>query len=547
MDALIYLTRSSEEVTFREVLKLDTSDNAALRYLMRRLDMTKEQVHIIACIIYETRGLGNTCYNTDLRKYLNLHPLEVSPDRGSFKQLIERGYVYAEWWGDKQKWSMGEGAMSALDNNKPFDKATLKLSDNLALLKKCASVIRKNVESKDKLLENLTGIFRLNDHLSIVRNITKIADGNNSIFLTLVYFAAILGLKKEYSVTQEDLERILDEYEADQIMSSLKYETSPLVTENILEPFHDRAGTAMPDYWVISKHGWLTLLDNNLQEVNNFFQSGSEEVTTNLTSCKQIKERKLFFSGKTEEEIKRLRNMLQEDQYRQVVDRLKEKNMPIGFNILLYGTPGTGKTELVQQLARETGRDIFSVDMSQIRDKWVGQSEQNLAHIFKTYQSYVSHMKVTPILFCNECDAIFGSRLEHTVDAVDKMENAMQNILLEQMEKMQGIMICTTNLTSTLDKAFERRFLFKLQLPKPGIEARKQIWKSMLPGLDEEQADILATRFDFSGGQIQNVTRKQIINGIFNGGEQMDFNRILDDCNAETMDRSNGHKIGFNG
>ena len=292
MDALIYLTRNSVEEAFREVLKLDTSDNAALRYLMRRLDMTKEQVHIIACIIFETRGLGNTCYNTDLRKYLNLHPLEVSPDRGSFKQLIERGYVYAEWWGDRQKWSMGEGAMSALDNNKPFDIATLKLRDTLALLKKCVSVIRKNMETKDKLLEKITGIFRRNDHLSIVRNITKIADGNNSIFLTLVYFAAILGLKKEYSVTQADLENILDEYEADQIMSSLKNETSSLVTENILEPFHDPAGTAMPDYWVISKHGWLTLLDNNLQEVNNFFQSGSEDLPANLISFKQtLKER----------------------------------------------------------------------------------------------------------------------------------------------------------------------------------------------------------------------------------------------------------------
>jgi SpoVK/Ycf46/Vps4 family AAA+-type ATPase len=237
--------------------------------------------------------------------------------------------------------------------------------------------------------------------------------------------------------------------------------------------------------------------------------------------------------------------LLQDDQYQQVVARLKEKNMPTGLNILLYGTPGTGKTELVQQLARETGRDIFIVDMAQIRDKFVGESEHNLARIFNTYRMYVARLRKTPILFCNECDAIFGARLENTSGSVDKMENALQNILLEQMEKLQGIMICTTNLTSTLDKAFERRFLLKLKLPKPGSEARKQIWATMLPKLSDEQTTVLANRFDFSGGQIQNVTRKQIINSIFSGSDEMDFNRILDDCTAETMDRTNGRQIGF--
>jgi len=157
----------------------------------------------------------------------------------------------------------------------------------------------------------------------------------------------------------------------------------------------------------------------------------------------------------------------------------------------------------------------------------------------------VARMSKTPILFCNECDALFGSRLENTRQSVDKMENALQNILLEQMEKLQGIMICTTNLTSTLDKAFERRFLLKLQLPKPSKEARKQIWTSMLPGLSDAQAAELASRFDFSGGQIQNVTRKQVINSIFTGTDEMDFNRLLNDCSAETLDRTNGRHIGF--
>ena len=333
--------------------------------------------------------------------------------------------------------------------------------------------------------------------------------------------------------------------EVRKVMRAMQKGTYPLVTQKIFEPLCSDGGLADADQWVITKDGWMELLSQNIEEVNAIL-SDREEWGRNLTSCAQIPERKLYFSGKTQEEVNRLRQLLQDDQYQQVVSRLKEKNMPTGLNILLYGTPGTGKTELVQQLARETGRDLFIIDMAQIRDKFVGESEQNLARIFNTYRSYVARMKKTPILFCNECDAIFGARLERTSGSVDKMENALQNILLEQMEKLHGIMICTTNLTSTLDKAFERRFLIKLQLPKPTNEARKQIWATMLPKLSDEQAATLANRFDFSGGQIQNVTRKQIINSIFTGSDEMDFDRILADCSAESMDRSNGKQIGFN-
>jgi SpoVK/Ycf46/Vps4 family AAA+-type ATPase len=342
-----------------------------------------------------------------------------------------------------------------------------------------------------------------------------------------------------------DFNMVLDSDEVRKVRRAMQKGKFPLVAKHIFEPMCSDGGMADADQWVISKDGWMELLSHNIEEVNTIMSS-NDDWARNLTPCAQIPERRLYFSGKTEDEVNRLRQLLQDDQYRQIVERLKQQNMPTGFNILLYGTPGTGKTELVQQLARETGRDIFIVDMAQIRDKYVGESEHNLARIFTTYRSFVARMPKTPILFCNECDAIFGSRMERTAQAVDKMENALQNILLEQMEKMQGIMICTTNLTTTLDKAFERRFLLKLQLPKPNNEARKQIWASMLPKLSDEQLTQLANRFEFSGGQIQNVMRKQIINSIFSGTDQMDFKRLLDDCAAETMDRSNGRQIGFN-
>jgi len=552
LDAFIFLTRNKkyEDHPFssNNSMMLDTTDNAALRYLMRRLEMNPQQVQILTCVLFHSQRTSSSCDMDDLNEYMGAHPLSLLAKQEEFARLTDMGYLVEEKAHiGMGGWRIRKEALEAIKQNKPFDINSIRATDTLSFLTMCAMTIREGdrYDIGGEINKKLHWLFRANPDLPIVKNILKASDDDDSRFMLMVLAATLVGAEEEKCIDYNDLTMVMSGMEARRTLKSLQRGTHLFVQWKLFEPYYND-GMAKAEYWVISRHGWMCLLDQNVEEVDTVLRA-SEEGGRQLVSCKDIKERKLFFSGKTKDEVNRLRELLQDDQYRQVVARLKEKNMPTGLNVLLYGTPGTGKTELVQQLARETGRDIFSVDMSQIRDKWVGQSEQNLAQIFNTYRAYVSRMKVTPILFCNECDAIFGSRLERTTQSVDKMENAMQNILLEQMEKMQGIMICTTNLTSTLDKAFERRFLIKLQLPKPSAEARKQIWESMLPDLTDEQADTLATRFDFSGGQIQNVTRKQIINGIFNGGEQMDFNRILDDCNAETMDRSNGHKIGFNG
>jgi SpoVK/Ycf46/Vps4 family AAA+-type ATPase len=238
-------------------------------------------------------------------------------------------------------------------------------------------------------------------------------------------------------------------------------------------------------------------------------------------------------------------HFLSEKEYANICQALKQRGMPTGFCCLFYGTPGTGKTELVQQLAIATQRDLFQVDLSTLRDKFVGESEKQVKRIFDRYRALVHSCERAPILFFNEADGIFGNRMENTQRSVDKMENAIQNIILQEMESLEGIMICTTNLTTCLDKAFDRRFLFKLQFDKPTNEARKCIWQSMLEGLNDEQATYLANHFDFSGGQIQNISRKQVIHAIFTGKEDIDYEQIKIDCQNESISRNNGRKIGF--
>ena len=549
MDAFIFLTRDNEDEAMRHGnrthMHLDQTDNNACRYLMRRLNMTRNQIHLLACIMYHTQGIGQACDADDITRYLDAHPLAIFSMRQDFDALIKSGYL-EENTGFGKRWQIRKEASKALSENRTFDLNEFKVTDSLALLAECINIIREGRyhDSDDEIENRIDWLFTVNEDLPFVKNVYTIAGGEPLIEKTLVLAAARIVGEEVPAFNIGDLNMILSSQNTRTVGRALQRGNFPPVKQGLLEPYCSSEGMANADQWTISKEGWMKLLDGNTEEMEAILNI-QKDSSHNLTPSSKIKERKLFFSGKTRENVDRLRAMLQEEQYQQIVAKLKEKNMPSGLNILLYGTPGTGKTELVQQLARETGRDLFVVDMALIRDKYVGESEQNLTRIFNNYRSYVERMPKAPILFCNECDAIFGSRMERTEHAVDKMENAMQNILLEQMEKMPGIMICTTNLTSTLDKAFERRFLMKLQLPKPELEARKLIWQSMLPQLNEEQSTTLANRFDFSGGQIQNVTRKQIINSIFTGNDELDFNRILDDCSAESMDRSNGHKIGF--
>ncbi|MBR1474950.1 MAG: AAA family ATPase [Muribaculaceae bacterium] len=263
-----------------------------------------------------------------------------------------------------------------------------------------------------------------------------------------------------------------------------------------------------------------------------------------LTSHTDIVAKPMYYNPNEQKQVDRLQALLDERRYADIAQRLKDKGMRTGFTCLFYGSPGTGKTETVLQLARHTGRDIMQVNITEIKSKWVGDSEKNIKAVFDRYRRAVKDCDVAPILLFNEADAVLGVRKEGADQAVEKMENAIQNIILQEMENLQGIMIATTNLTGSLDKAFERRFLYKIKFDKPSVEAKRSIWRSMIPELSEAQADELAQEYAFSGGQIENIARKKAVDDIINGTEDVDINAIRDYCDSELIDNQ-CVRVGF--
>ena len=130
--------------------------------------------------------------------------------------------------------------------------------------------------------------------------------------------------------------------------------------------------------------------------------------------------------------------------------------------------------------------------------------------------------------------------------SADRGENSMQNILLEQLESFEGILIATTNMATNFDKAFERRFLFKMGISKPTPEVRAKIWTGKIAGLDNDTALRLAEKYDFSGGQIENIARKVIIDQVLTGSDEIDPNKLFALCESEQFAKIIDRKpIGF--
>lgn len=269
---------------------------------------------------------------------------------------------------------------------------------------------------------------------------------------------------------------------------------------------------------------------------------------TEIIQPEKIKSKELFYEPKTEKDIDRIFSSLQENKLKLIQERLNSKGLPKGITILLYGGSGTGKTESVYQIAKKTGRKILHVDISNSKSCWFGESEKKIKRIFVDYNNLCKACKNKkdgrmPILLFNEADGIFSKRKEIGTSSCDQTENAIQNILLEEIEKMEGILIATTNLANNLDAAFERRFLFKIQFENPSVESKNKIWKSKLEWLGTKDTEFFAKTFDFSGGQIDNIVRKVTMDEILTG-KHPSKEELLTLCKNEKINGPE-RKIGF--
>lgn len=242
--------------------------------------------------------------------------------------------------------------------------------------------------------------------------------------------------------------------------------------------------------------------------------------STTVITSNDLQYKELFYSEENQRSIDNIAKMLEPKRFERAKEILIRKKHNPAIQLLLWGGPGTGKTEAAKQIALRTGRDIFLFDVSKVMSKYVGESEKQYRKLFKIYRYIVSVKTNAPILLFNEADQVFTSRLSSVENSCDVSQNAITDILLQGIEDMHGILLATTNHVDMLDEAFDRRFLFKTELKKPDAHARKLIWKSMIQELLEEEAEHLAQKYNMTGAQISNVVTKRDMAELYYDGDR---------------------------
>lgn len=194
-----------------------------------------------------------------------------------------------------------------------------------------------------------------------------------------------------------------------------------------------------------------------------------------------------------------------------------------GLAVLFAGPPGTGKTFSARILAKELDLELYKVDLSQMIDKYIGETEKNISALFDDAAGS------SAILLFDEGDALFGKRTE-TKDSHDRYANVETAFLLQKVEAYEGISILTTNFMQNIDPAFLRRFRFVVHFPIPDVESRLLIWKGIYPEpvpiSKHVDFDFLAKNFELTGGHIKNIALSSAFKAASNGGK-VDMKSIM--------------------
>ena len=173
-----------------------------------------------------------------------------------------------------------------------------------------------------------------------------------------------------------------------------------------------------------------------------------------------------------------------------------------GITVLFAGPPGTGKTMAAEIMAVQLKLPMYRIDLSQVVNKYIGETEKNLKRIFDAAE--ISDM----VLFFDEADALFGKRTDVN-DSRDRYANLEVSYLLERMERFKGLAILATNRKRDLDEAFLRRLRYVIDFPVPDEAQRYEIWKQVIPKAVAANSQIdlgfLARQFPLSGGHIRSI------------------------------------------
>ena len=534
--ALEQVLEAAGDSMLDEVLLDIAKDSFAL--LEERLSFTRMQSIVVAKLI-DASGLVDT---GSMASFLGIRNIRMLTYMNEIDDLVKRQVIrYREGDFDGGYIILDDALKAFLKNEAYVAKSYKGLS--LQAFVDAANMYIEEYSSNDlnsrELEERLAGLIEDNRTLVLCKRMNGLECDEIVLFL---YCLCKYVYEGDRNLIPHEYCRLFEKNQFSFLQRSIVNRTNRLFKNNLLgdalaQDFASREAISISE----------EIREYIDKELNISWEMEDDSYRRGLLNASDIKHKDLFYNKEERASIDKLADMLKQENFVGIQKRLKECGMRSGFACLFHGTPGTGKTETVLQLARSTGRDIMQVNVTHIKNKYVGESEKNIKAIFNRYRACCEKCEVKPILLFNEADAIINKRSTNVDRSTDKMENAIQNIILEEIEKLDGILIATTNLVANMDSAFERRFIYKVEFHKPDVATKQRIWQSMICGLDSNAANALASEFDLSGGQIENVTRKQFVDRVLYD-EQPTLARLRDYCKLECLNGAvggNRPRVGF--
>ena len=497
----------------------------AFDFLEEKLLFTRMQSMVVAMLID-----SNTVLDTGrMGGYLGIRNIRMLTYMQEIAALVSARIVRINSDPCDSGYQINPKALSAYMNNEVYAPAPDKNLSTKRLVERIGEVLNETEDgslTNEQMLEEITGIMKNNKRHFLCKRTMNLEPREAALFFFCLDKYICDG---DLNICDHEYSSIFNRSDFRALCNIVAVRRGDLFKEKLLgdalsEGFSPRENIAISD----------EIREYIDQELGISWAAPEKNHREGLLTYDNITEKSLFYNSEECISIGKLQELLGQDTFLSIQERMKEGGMRTGFACLFYGAPGTGKTETVLQLARSTGRDIMQVNVTDIKNKYVCESEKNIRNIFRRYKNYCEKCEVKPILLFNEADAIINKRNTNAERSTDKMENAIQNIILEEIEKLDGILIATTNLANNMDSAFERRFIYKVEFHKPDVATKTHIWKSMIGELSDDDATILATEFELSGGQIENVMRKQFVDKVlYNEGPSLEKLRLY--CRQENL------------
>ena len=493
-----------------------------------------------------SRKFQDDCTEWDnIRQFFDVKSMVLLPLKKEFDQLVADKYLLLSGRRSSNSYEVAPSVIESVMNGKKFNPKELDDPnyDRYKFVHEISDLIEQrsnDVFSTRTLFEKSCNVEQQHADISFVKQVQKLnMDIEDRVLFYEICDDFLNGGESGMSCTLKDIY----EYPSTRfrIAKNLMDENHILQNRELVELLPERM--LSESSLTLSEKGKHLFLEEDYELFAN-----TKKRNQKLLYPDQIPGKELFYDAELERQLRLFRQNLADEKFVELQKRLEEKAMPKGVIALFHGEPGTGKTETAMQIARATGRAVCHVDISAAKTCWYGESQKLVKRIFTDYKQLCEREKRKPILLFNEADALLSNRQNISnhggSSSVAQTENAIQNIILEEMEKLDGIMIATTNLTDNLDGAFARRFLFKIKFGQPTTEAKQAIWKSKLDWLSDEESKTLAAKFDFSGGEIDNIVRKITMSEILDG-TRPDLAGIEELCRHEKIEGKETGGIGF--